>query len=87
MLKALVLVAFTLTLTLGCSNKVDDKAKCGKKPCPVQADAAKADCPPDCTKPCCAKADADKVKGDCGPDCTKPCCAKPNTDADAAKGE
>ncbi len=74
MLKTLLLAVFTLTLTLGCSNKLDNKVACGlkcAKPCCAEV---KADCGANCDKPCCVKTKVDK--GDCGTDCDKPCPAK-----------
>ena len=82
MLKVLLLSVFTLTLTLGCSCKVDNDVKCGAKSdkthCPLtDTSAAKGDCEADCDKPCCAdKGDAAAKEAQaCPTDCDKPCCA------------
>ena len=65
-----VLVMLSAMLTLcGCEKKPAEPA--------VSEQTAKAACPPDCTKPCCAKQAA------CPPDCTKPCCAKQAVEAAA----
>jgi hypothetical protein len=75
MLKTLLLAVFTLSLTLGCANKVDNSVACprggDKANCPnMKADGA--------TK--CDKADCPKKKTKCKAGCTKPNCAKIKAD-------
>ena len=75
MLKTLLLTAFTLSLALGCANKGDSSVLCPWGSDKAQCAKIKADCGPDCKKPCC-----EKKKTACKTGCTKPCCAKVKTD-------